>query len=97
MREDVLNVIMCVVVKALLCRRKSDNKKCIIKQISLVKMNAKEAKQTEQESALLSRLQHPNIVSFLESFQDATNGKLTLCIAMDYCDGGDLSNLGASQ
>lgn len=42
--------------KALLCRRKADRKKCIIKQIALHKMSKKEAKQTEQESTLLSRL-----------------------------------------
>ena len=75
--------------KALLCRRKSDKRRCIIKQISLGKMSRKEAKQTEQESTLLSKLQHPNIVSFWESFHD---NKGCFCIVMEYADGGDLAN-----
>ena len=74
--------------KALLCRRKSDKRRCIIKQISLGKMSRKEAKATEQESTLLSRLQHPNIVAFWESFHE----KSSFCIVMEYADGGDLSN-----
>lgn len=76
--------------KALLCRRKADKKKCIIKQIALKKMSRKEAKQTEQESTLLSRLQHPNIVSFWEAFHETSKG--CFCIVMEYADGGDLSN-----
>jgi len=79
--------------KALLCRRKADNRKCIIKQISLGKMSRSEAKATEQESALLARLQHPNIVSFWESFNETTRGKANLYIVMDFADGGDLSDL----
>lgn len=79
--------------KALLCRRKNDNKKCIIKQISLSKMSRKEALQTEQEAKLLSRLNHPNIVTFWESFQETAQGKNYLFIVMEYADGGDLSNL----
>jgi serine/threonine protein kinase len=54
--------------RALLCRRKSDGKKCIVKQISIVKLSAREKKLTEQESTLLSKLSHPNIVTFIESF-----------------------------
>eukprot|EP01041_Mallomonas_annulata_P007440 gene7440-15218_t len=76
--------------KALLCRRKTDKKRCIIKQIALKKMSRKEAKQTEQESTLLARLQHPNIVSFWEAFHETSKG--CFCIVMEYADGGDLSN-----
>jgi NIMA (never in mitosis gene a)-related kinase len=79
--------------KALLCKRKEDNRKCIIKQISLSKMSRQEAKSTEQESALLARLQHPNIVSFWESFNETTRGRSNLYIVMDFADGGDLSDL----
>jgi serine/threonine protein kinase len=79
--------------KALLCRRKADNRKCIVKEISLAKMSRKEAESTKQESALLARLQHPNIVSFWESFNEASRGKSNLYIVMDFADGGDLSDL----
>ena len=79
--------------KALLCRRKSDQRKCIIKQISLKKMSRKEAAQTEQESSLLARLKHPNIVTFWESFTETSKGVSYLWIAMDFADGGDLDHM----
>ena len=53
--------------KALLCLRKMDQRPCIIKQISLQRMSKSEAWRTEQESTLLARLSHPNIVAFWES------------------------------
>jgi serine/threonine protein kinase len=72
--------------KAYLVRRKTDSKRCIIKQISIGKMGAREVKQTELEATLLQRLHHPNIVKFLESFKE--NRSLMIC--MEYADGGDL-------
>ena len=39
------------------------------------------------KAALLSRLHHPNIVSYKESFQDRHG---ILHIVMGYCEGGDL-------
>eukprot|EP00605_Chrysophyceae_sp_TOSAG23-4_P001553 GSChrysophyteH1.ASY1.ANO1.1702.1 assembled CDS len=74
--------------KAYLVRRKADGKRCIIKQISIGKMGAREVKQTELEATLLQRLQHPNIVKFMESFKE--NRSLMIC--MEYADGGDLEN-----
>lgn len=73
--------------KALLCRRKTDSKRCIIKQISIVKMSPKEIKQTEQESKLLSKFSHPNIVAFWESFSTGSH----IHIVMEFADGGDLA------
>ena len=69
--------------KALLCRRVDDDKRCIIKQISLGHLTPKEAKQTQQEASLLERLNHPNIVSFWESFIKGSN----LFIVMEFADG----------
>jgi NIMA (never in mitosis gene a)-related kinase 1/4/5 len=83
--------------KALLCVRIADNRRCIVKEISLAKMGPKEAKMTEQESALLARLQHPNIVTFWESFVAIKNRCKNLYIVMDFADGGDLSNLVKSR
>ncbi len=74
--------------RAILCKRKNDSKLCIIKQISLGKLSRHEAKMTEQEAALLHKLQHPNIVAFWESFVANSN----LHIVMEYADGGDLEN-----
>ena len=41
------------------------------------------------QASLLSRLKHPNIVSYRESFQDSSS---VLHIVMGYCEGGDLSS-----
>jgi NIMA (never in mitosis gene a)-related kinase 1/4/5 len=72
--------------RAILCKRKSDNRLCIIKQIAMGKLSRHEARMTEQEAALLHKLQHPNIVCFWESFVANAN----LHIVMEYADGGDL-------
>lgn len=72
--------------KAILCKRKNDSKVCIIKQISVAKMSRKEAQMTEQEASLLKRMQHPNIVTFMDSFVD----NRALHIVMEFADGGDL-------
>lgn len=74
--------------KAILCKRKVDSKLCIIKQISIKKLSKKEALLTEQEATLLKRLQHPNIVTFWESFLTNNN----LHFVMEYADGGDLDH-----
>ena len=41
------------------------------------------------QACLLSHLQHPNIVSYKESFQDSAG---VLHIIMGYCEGGDLGS-----
>jgi serine/threonine protein kinase len=69
--------------KALLCRRKDNAKRCIIKLISLGHLSPKEARQTQQEASLLERLNHPNIVSFWDSFVIGPN----LFIVMEFADG----------
>ena len=72
--------------KALLCDRRKDGKKVIVKKINVSRMSAKEVRLTELEGTLLSRLRHPNIVSFIESFRGPGN----LHIVMEFADGGDL-------
>ncbi|XP_028292782.1 LOW QUALITY PROTEIN: serine/threonine-protein kinase Nek5-like [Gouania willdenowi] len=58
----------------------------VVKQISLRKMLAKEKEASKKEVMLHSKMKHPNIVTFIRSFQERDN----LCIVMEYCDGGDL-------
>ena len=58
-----------------------------MKNIKLGNSSAKERTAAEQEASLLSKLQHPNIVSYKESFQDSHG---ILHIVMGYCEGGDL-------
>ncbi|XP_065829595.1 serine/threonine-protein kinase Nek4-like isoform X2 [Oscarella lobularis] len=62
-------------------------KEFVVKQIELGDASEKERKAAEQEASLLSRLKHPNIVAYQESFQDERG---ILHIVMAYCDGGDL-------
>uniref|UniRef100_A0A8C6SBY3 non-specific serine/threonine protein kinase n=1 Tax=Neogobius melanostomus TaxID=47308 RepID=A0A8C6SBY3_9GOBI len=74
--------------KAFLVRDKGggDNAECVVKQINLRKMSAKEMEASKKEVTLLSTMKHVNIVAFIDSFQE----KGSLYIVMEYCDGGDL-------
>jgi NIMA (never in mitosis gene a)-related kinase len=54
----------------------------------MVKLSEKERQNSVNEVRILASIQHPNIVSYKESFfEDSTS---CLCIVMDLCDGGDL-------
>ncbi|XP_043988689.1 serine/threonine-protein kinase Nek5-like isoform X6 [Gambusia affinis] len=74
--------------RALLVRDKrgDGDRKCVVKQIGLMKMSAKEKEASKKEVTLLSQMKHPNIVSFIATFQEQGS----LYIVMEYCDGGDL-------
>ena len=45
-----------------------------------------------REATVLAKLSHPNIVGFFESFLHGPSYD-TLCIVMDYADGGDLMSV----
>ena len=49
-------------------------------------MGKKERDEARKEVSVLAQMQHPNIVSYKESFEGDGN----LYIAMDFCDGGAL-------
>ena len=49
-------------------------------------MGKKERDEARKEVKVLAQMQHPNIVSYTESFESDGN----LYIVMDYCDGGAL-------
>ncbi|XP_053564360.1 serine/threonine-protein kinase Nek5 isoform X2 [Bombina bombina] len=72
--------------KALLARVKTDNMRCVIKEINLAKMPLKEKEASHKEVLLLAKMNHPNIVKFFGSIEE--NNKLY--IVMEYCDYGDL-------
>lgn len=57
-----------------------------MKKINLAKASKKERSSAEQEAKLLSKLKHPNIVAYKDSFE--REGQLH--IAMQFCEGGDL-------
>ena len=49
-------------------------------------MGNKERTEARKEVSVLAQMKHPNIVAYIESFEELGN----LFIVMDYCDGGDL-------
>jgi len=58
----------------------------VLKEVDISSMDSLQRASAEMEAKLLSSLQHPYIVRYLESFMK--KGKLS--IVMDYCEGGDL-------
>ncbi|XP_031435351.1 serine/threonine-protein kinase Nek5 [Clupea harengus] len=73
--------------KALLARARGDGGGvCVVKEVNLRKMSAREREASQKEVVLLSHMKHPNIVSFITAFQES----VCLYIVMEYCDGGDL-------
>ncbi|RNA05217.1 serine threonine- kinase Nek1-like isoform X1, partial [Brachionus plicatilis] len=71
---------------AWLVKNKKDNKDYVVKKINVAKMPTKEREEAKKEVSVLAQMNHPNIVSYIDSFEEDGN----LCIVMDYCDGGDL-------
>ncbi|KAI9547996.1 hypothetical protein NQZ68_013014 [Dissostichus eleginoides] len=71
--------------RALLVRCKSSQEKYVVKEIQLPKNNSK-LENPRREAILLSKMKHPNIVTFREAFE--ADG--LLCIVMEFCSGGDL-------
>ena len=71
--------------KAFLVKRKSDNQLLVAKTIKLSILSC--SKTGMNEVNILSSLNHPNIISYIESFIHND----FLYIIMEYADGGDLS------
>lgn len=49
-------------------------------------LGEKEKANALNEVRILASIEHPNIISYKESFFDGNN----LCVVMELCDGGDL-------
>lgn len=60
----------------------------IVKMIDLSRASKQEREDALKESQVLASLKHPYIVRYRESFSE--DG--WVCIVMDYCEGGDLSD-----
>jgi NIMA (never in mitosis gene a)-related kinase 1/4/5 len=76
--------------KVYLMRDKVNRKFVCVKVIKIKNIPKKERQATKMEVDLLKRLHHPNIVRYVDSFLSKNNE--SLCIAMEYCDGGDLAS-----
>lgn len=60
-----------------------------LKKIEVDERRKTRTKQTVlKEASILSRLKHPHIVAFHDSFEEGDN----VCIIQDYCDGGSLAD-----
>eukprot|EP00931_Biecheleriopsis_adriatica_P089974 TRINITY_DN64029_c0_g1_i1.p1 TRINITY_DN64029_c0_g1~~TRINITY_DN64029_c0_g1_i1.p1 ORF type:complete len:601 (-),score=141.90 TRINITY_DN64029_c0_g1_i1:114-1916(-) len=59
---------------------------CILKQIDVSKMPAKQKEEATNEVKVLSKLRHPFIINYRESYVDSG----LLCIITDYAERGDL-------
>ncbi|PIO55877.1 hypothetical protein TELCIR_22731, partial [Teladorsagia circumcincta] len=72
---------------AVLYRRKDDSSLVIIKEINMYDLDSSQRQLALNEVHLLSRIQHPNIISYYDSFEE--DG--ILMIEMEYADGGTLA------
>lgn len=70
-----------------LVKHKTDRKQYVIKKLNLITSSKRERRSAEQEAQLLSRLRHPNIVTYRESWE---GDDCQLYIVMGFCEGGDL-------
>lgn len=75
--------------KVYLMRDKKIRKFVCVKIIKIKNIPKKEREATKNEVDLLKKLNHPNIVRYIDSF--LSKNKESLCISMEYCDGGDLA------
>ncbi|KAJ8313204.1 hypothetical protein KUTeg_009245 [Tegillarca granosa] len=60
----------------------------VLKEISVGELQPDETVDAVREARVLSKLAHPNIVKFHDSFIDGE----AFCIITEYCEGGDLDN-----
>ncbi|XGW21233.1 hypothetical protein V3C99_004296 [Haemonchus contortus] len=72
---------------AVLYRRKEDASLVIIKEINMYDLDSSQRQLALNEVHLLSRIQHPNIISYYDSFEE--DG--ILMIEMEFADGGTLA------
>ena len=69
---------------AVLYRKKDDGSEVILKEINLMDLSKTERNLAMNEVQILSRLDHPNIISYYDNFEE--DG--VLMIEMEYADGG---------
>ena len=68
----------------MLYRRKDDDTLVILKEINMHDLTSQERQLALNEVSVLSKLEHPNIISYYDSFEE--DG--ILMIEMEYAEGG---------
>ena len=76
--------------KVYLCENLSDNSHCVIKQIPLDGLDEQEKKETYNEVLILKKVNHSNIIKFIDVFKKSKPIN-TLNIVTEYADDGDLN------
>ncbi|CAI5438989.1 unnamed protein product [Caenorhabditis angaria] len=74
---------------AVLYRRREDSSLVIIKEINMYELDSSQRRLALNEVSLLSRIEHPNIIAYYDSFEEEG----VLMIEMEYADGGTLAQL----
>jgi NIMA (never in mitosis gene a)-related kinase len=69
-------------------KRKVDGKLYALKMVILKDLSDKERENAINEVRILASINHPNIISYKESFVDKASE--SLCIVMELVDDGDL-------
>lgn len=68
--------------------RRSDQSIYALKKVYMHKLKPKEKSNALNEIRILASVNHPNVISYKQAFFD--NESESLCIVMEYADGGDL-------
>jgi len=69
-------------------RRRSDGEIYAMKKVKLLQLKEKERENALNEVRILASITHPNVIAYKEAFIDPLSN--SLCIIMDFADGGDL-------
>eukprot|EP00927_Polykrikos_kofoidii_P048635 TRINITY_DN42883_c0_g1_i1.p1 TRINITY_DN42883_c0_g1~~TRINITY_DN42883_c0_g1_i1.p1 ORF type:complete len:427 (-),score=56.01 TRINITY_DN42883_c0_g1_i1:210-1490(-) len=73
--------------KALLVQNEQDGSKLVCKMVDVSLASQKETQEAVKEGKLLAAFKHPYVVRYRDSFIESG----WLCILMDFCEGGDLT------
>ena len=87
--EFIKNIGEGMYGKVYKAKNKKENKYYAIKRLNYKDITDKEKKQINNEVSLIKKLNHPNIISYKESFTDKDN---YFCIVTTFCEGGDIYN-----
>ena len=76
--------------KVHLVRSDQTGEQLVLKEVALKNLSAKELRRSRDEVEVLRRLNHPNLIAYRDSL--TVQATATLCIVMEYADGGDLQS-----